>query len=152
MPHRAAKKTNSCNFQVENQRPMMFVSKHEGTLFSSGLMKSWPDLNQYWGIFSPTLNYLPSRTAATLNVSRYGKIPLLGVTKNNYFPSSQRLELYLRSLAYKCFICQYMLQFLSLLFLSYSSFLQPCAPAAWCSVLHLYTLSVSQAGALVEIP
>ena len=120
MPHSTAKKTNSSNFQVENQKPMMFISKHESTLFSFGLMKSWPDLNQYWGIFSPTLNYLPSKTAATLNVSSYGKIPLSGVTENNYFPSSQKAGALPQVSG-----CQYTLQFLSLLFLSYSSFLHP---------------------------
>lgn len=119
MPHSTAKKTNSYNFRAENQKPMMFISKHESTLFSSGLMKSWPDVNQYWGIFSPTLNYLPSKTAATLNVSSCGKTPLSGVTKNNYSHPPKRLELYARSLAVNT-RCSF-----SLLFLSYSSFLQP---------------------------
>ena len=122
---------------------MMFISKHERTLFSFGLMKSWPDLDKYWGIFSPTLNYLPSKTAATLNVSRYGKIHCQEWLKITYFPSSQKAAALPEvSGLWVFYLCQHMLQPLSLLFLNYCSFLQSRPPAAWRPVLHLYTLRV----------
>lgn len=54
---------------MEYQEPVTFISSHENTRFSFGLMKTWPDLDQLFGsIFSPTPDDLPSTTAATLGV------------------------------------------------------------------------------------